>query len=394
VDARTRRWLITRRTTRFPKYFALAAGAAALAVVALLIEPEGGRAQHEGGYLDFTGQSSGWMEVADDPALNPTDAITVEAWVYLKSYTGWGMDPDFNDCPMLVGKNWEQSYALALGCGGDVMDSFVNGIEYFENTPTIPLNTWTHVAMTYNGAARRNFQDGQPVTEIDDEEDPIGDTADPLRIGNDVSWDFSPNGRIDDIRIWDVARTQAEIAAGMNGVPSDATGLVAQWTFDGGSLVDSTSGFAGTLVGDVQVRLETPSPSPTATATPTPTLTPTPSPPVLVGARGDANCDGLLDVNDALYLLGRFSAVTTPVPCPTSLGSLGEGAGDANCDGEIDLFDALAILLDIANVHSLCAPNCIPQSPGPSQTFTTATPAPTVCVTFTPSPTPTHTPIV
>ena len=135
------------------------------------------------------------------------------------------------------------------------MDSFVNGIEYYENTPNIPLNTWTHLAMTYNLATRRNFQDGQPVTEIDDQEGPIGDTADPLRIGQDVRWDFSPNGRIDDVRIWNVARTQAEIAAGMNGVASDSAGLAAQWTFDGGSLVDSKGRAGGDAGGGCADRV-------------------------------------------------------------------------------------------------------------------------------------------
>ena len=66
----------------------------------------------------------------DNAALDPTSAITVEAWIYLNGYDGWGTNPDFTTgarCPMLVGKNWPSAYALALGCGGDVMDSFVNG---------------------------------------------------------------------------------------------------------------------------------------------------------------------------------------------------------------------------------------------------------------------------
>ena len=285
------------------------------------------------------------MEVADDPALNPTDAITVEAWVYLNSYAGWGKDPHFADCPMLVAKNWETSYALALGCGGDVMDSFVNGIEYYENVPTIPLHTWTHVAMTYNGATRRNFQNGQPITEIDDIEGAIGDTTDPLRIGDDVSWDFSPNGRIDDVRIWNVARTQSEIAAGMNGVASDAPGLVAQWTFDGGSLVDSTSGLTGTLMGDVQVvGFGTVDPSPTPS--PSPTTLPVHTKP------GDVNCDNNITLDDVNYILRDVAELTLPSPIPT-ICEPGVDPEDADCDGDDDPFDILAILKHVATVVEL-----------------------------------------
>jgi hypothetical protein len=235
------------------KFCALALGVAALAGAALLLVPGRGSAAPDAGYLDFTGPGSGYLEVPDNPALDPTSAITVEAWIYLNGYAGWGTDPLYTDCPMLVGKNWQSAYALALGCGGDVMDSFINHVEYFSDTPTIPLHTWTHLAMTYNGATRRNFLNGQLIKEINDSEGPIGVTADPLRIGDDVNWDRSPNGRIDDVRIWNVARTQAEIAAGMNGVDPTTPGLVADWTFNDGSLTDLACNFTGTLVGDVQI---------------------------------------------------------------------------------------------------------------------------------------------
>ena len=120
----------------------------AVAGAALLWPARSGSA-HQGGYLEFTGPDSGYLQVPDSPILNPSGAITVEAWVYLYSYTGWGQDPHYTDCPMLVGKNWSDSYAMALGCGGDVMETFVNGISYFEDTAAIPLGTWTHLAMTY-----------------------------------------------------------------------------------------------------------------------------------------------------------------------------------------------------------------------------------------------------
>jgi hypothetical protein len=375
---------------RAPKYLLLAVGIGVLAVVALLLATQRGSAQHDGGYLEFAGPSSGWMEVPDDAALNPTGETTVEAWIYLDSYAGWGMDPSFTDCPMLVGKNWEMAYALALGCGGDVMDSFINANEHFQNDTTIPLSTWTHVAMTYDGTTRADYQNG---TLLDDPfaNDPIGaigDTADPLRIGNDVNWDFSPNGRIDDVRIWNIARPQVSIQAGMNGVPSNAAGLVAQWTFDGGSLVDATNGFTGTLMGDVQIGglgSETPTATPTPTGdtetptptgqtpTPTPTEPPsvTPSPTAAPALPGDVICDGVIKVDDAGFLLA-LRAVLNPTPGPFNCAP-GADRADADCDGDSDFFDILAILKHVANLIQL-ATQCGTPTPSPTPTATLTPP--------------------
>ena len=43
-------------------------------------------------------------------ALNPTQQITIEAWVSLDSYvSGYGTQ---GDCPVIVGKNWSVAYML------------------------------------------------------------------------------------------------------------------------------------------------------------------------------------------------------------------------------------------------------------------------------------------
>jgi hypothetical protein len=326
----------------------LAAATLAIAVV-LILTPLHTGAQ-SGRYLEFSGPSSGWLEVPDDGGLNPGSAITVEAWIYLESYAGFGGGQ--TDCPIIAGKNWSQSYALSLACGGNVMDSFINGEEQYSEAHPIPLRTWTHLAMTYDGAARRHYVNGELDLDIPNALGPIGDTTDRLRIGNDVAWDFSPNGRIDDVRIWNVARSQGEIASTMNGVPANSPGLAANWTFIEGSLTDIVGGRAGTLSGNVQV------------AGPTPVPTQVPGIPVEPGTPGDYDCDQMLWMPDALGLLSEL-AVTPPSPPPCASPTFPEppDVRDADCDGEFTVRDPLAVLRVVARVDTRA--DCPTPTPSP-----------------------------
>jgi hypothetical protein len=210
--------------------------------------------------------------------------------------------------------------------------------------------------MTYDGTTRRNFQDGTAITDVNDPAGAIGDTADALRIGSDVRWDFSPNGRIDDVRIWSVARTAGEVAAGMNGVDPNSPGLVAQWTFDGGSTVDSANGLTGTLVGDVEIAEEAATPtvsgSPGPTSDPTATRTPAPSrTPGVAGRPGDVTCDGQISLEDVELLLRRKGGLEAAGAQSSCAG--GTDPEDADCDGDSDMLDVLAIVKHLAAVQAL-----------------------------------------
>jgi hypothetical protein len=63
---------------------------------------------------------------------------------------------------------------------------------------------------------------------------PLGVSSSPLRIGSDVSWAFSLNGRLDELRLWNVARTKDQIRSPITLTIANVTpGLVSVWALDG-----------------------------------------------------------------------------------------------------------------------------------------------------------------
>jgi Concanavalin A-like lectin/glucanases superfamily/Secretion system C-terminal sorting domain len=178
------------------------------------------------------------LVISADPALNPTSMITVEAWVKLNSLT---------DIPTIIGNedwsNGEAGYILRV-------DNYVN-----INTPqfqvgtnnnwqsasapsgSIPLDTWTHVAGTFDGSAIRVFINGVEEGYTPHDGSIIPSTID-IRIGShwnsyvDRMW----NGVIDEVRIWNVAHSEEEIFSNMI-IPLTGVepGLVALWRFESGS---------------------------------------------------------------------------------------------------------------------------------------------------------------
>ncbi|RYZ44423.1 MAG: hypothetical protein EOP49_27180, partial [Sphingobacteriales bacterium] len=113
------------------------------------------------------------------------------------------------------------------------------------------LNKWTHVALVSSGtnnSFKAIYLNGVLVASGTDSDgtNTVGVTGLNLGIGNH-------KGGIDEFRIWDHVRSQAEIESGMyNSLDVNPAGLKAYWKFDEGSgtaISDiSPNGFNGTLV--------------------------------------------------------------------------------------------------------------------------------------------------
>ena len=175
-----------------------------------------------------TGASNGWLQIPDSPALNPTSAITIEAWVLIDEPIANG---NINPCRSIVGKDYTHSYwvgACSTGSGA-ILRSYIRGKASPYDAGVIPNGTWIHIAVTSDGATRKHYIDGELVGTFAEAGPPTGSTF-PLQIGGDVSYELSPHGLLNQVRLWNVARTQDQIRAAIN-VPltSAQPGLVAVW---------------------------------------------------------------------------------------------------------------------------------------------------------------------
>jgi len=160
-----------------------------------------------------------YVSVSYNAAFSPTTAVTVEAWVKMD-------DPTAN--ARIVSKTEGSGYTL-----GTTIDSVADqnffvyrnggyGKVGWSNT-NFSSNTWYHLVGTYDGRYTKFYVNGQ-LKDTDD----AGATYPIVEISNNLcfgieagvstcttSSDFS--GKIDEIRIFDYARSQAQIAFDYNG---------------------------------------------------------------------------------------------------------------------------------------------------------------------------------
>lgn len=168
--------------------------------------------------------------------------ITLEAWINVNEFKSQPFAGS-----VIVKDQGGIDAGYMIRCGGDGIVNFNigNGGWHEINTPSnaIQINSWQHVATTYDGTTMKIYVDGNLAAQ--------GNNPG-LTIGNAVNSDLlvgeSPgfpgrvfNGKIDEVRIWNVARTQSQIQNTMNRILSPDyyqtpdSGLVGYWRMDEGS---------------------------------------------------------------------------------------------------------------------------------------------------------------
>ncbi len=199
----------------------------------------------------FAVNIAGWntgLAASKVAAFDPGSAFTMETWVFPRAFSGpystWlmGKGLESNMDPWL---QFGLTVEMAEPRRGKVTLSASQGTAGTNRgiTSAAPLiaGKWSHVAGVIEGTAIRLYIDGTLAAQGTLSGPIAARPTTPFALGNarrpNGEWGWTAfDGYMSQARFWNVARTAAQIAAGMNqSQPSERTGLVAGWLLNEGT---------------------------------------------------------------------------------------------------------------------------------------------------------------
>jgi hypothetical protein len=151
--------------------------------------------------------SNDYVRIDHAPELSLTDEMTMAAWVYKISNSGWDEILSKGE----TGQN--HNYAFQMNGAELVWTTYNGGYTDVYSAVTITRNRWYHVAVTFNNATDtvKFYVDGSLRSTRTTTANPLPNTE-PLFIGRCTCLCIL-HGRVDDVRLYNRALSDAEIAA-------------------------------------------------------------------------------------------------------------------------------------------------------------------------------------
>jgi hypothetical protein len=196
---------------------------------------------HAQSALDFDGVND-FAEVPHDTSLEFHNAVTAEIVMNIDAVPPSGTSSLFHKKVASV----YSTFGIILRSGELQANVYHGQATTVVRMPggNIPLGEWNHVAFTYDGTAKLLYFNGELVDSVPDAGMLWNDPT-PVSFGRyDASYMQYFDGRTDEVRLWNVARTGDEIRATMNvELTGNEPGLVGYWKFNegvGDSIHDSS----------------------------------------------------------------------------------------------------------------------------------------------------------
>src|SRR5436190_9461951 len=162
-----------------------------------------------GSALSFNGTNSR-VNINDAASLHLTTAMTMEAWVRPSTISSAWRD--------VIYKGDDNYYLMATSTNSSrPVSGIIAGGSYAESigTSSLVANTWTHLATTYDGATLRLYVNGTQVSSLA-KTGSITTSTNQLQLGGDSIYGQYFSGLMDDVRVYNIALTAAQVLADMN----------------------------------------------------------------------------------------------------------------------------------------------------------------------------------
>jgi hypothetical protein len=177
---------------------------------------------------------------ADLPTGNANRTIELWAYMLTNSWSGDANTLFFYGTNNRVADGFGLDFGPNMGTQGTI-DPFTNAIFDNDNQPsgiTVSTAQWVHFAMTWDGTTVKAFVNGvqkaAKAAPASSAQKTLMTGMTALTIGGYPPAFF--NGRIDEFRVWNVARSAAEITSTMgHTLVGNEPGLTGYWKFDDGA---------------------------------------------------------------------------------------------------------------------------------------------------------------
>lgn len=157
--------------------------------------------------LNFNG-SSDYVEIPNSSELNPTNTISLEAWVK------WDIDPSTgNSWAQIINKFGENQYQIqhsTNNAGFEFALNTTSGRTWVISNTSPTQNTWHHVVGTYDGTTMSIYVDGN-LENTTSHSGNIPSSSSELLLGKHLNFNRHFEGSIDEVAIYSRVLSPGEI---------------------------------------------------------------------------------------------------------------------------------------------------------------------------------------
>jgi chitodextrinase len=160
-----------------------------------------------GNALVFNGSSSR-VTINDAASLRLSTGVTLEAWVNPSTVSTAWRDIVYKGNDNYFLESTTNTGAPGAGVTIGSVDAVTRG------TTPLTVNSWSHLALTYDGSTLRLYVNGVQVSSLS-QPGAIAASTNPLQIGGDSTFAQFFTGTIDEVRVYNTALNQSQIQTDM-----------------------------------------------------------------------------------------------------------------------------------------------------------------------------------